>query len=224
MRIKGEQYISTKQLINDHWNKIYTSKEIDKLGWYEEISEPSIKLISECSIDKHDLILDVGVGASTLIDSLIELGYKNIIAVDISEIAIKQLRERLGEDKSRLVKWIEDDITQPKHIQNLRNIALWHDRALFHFLLEEKQRQMYLTTLKKVVKKGGYVIIASFSLTGAKMCSGLDVMNYDQTILSNFLGDDFELIEYFDYTYHMPSGEERPYIYTLFKRMYCPPL
>lgn len=209
--------------MKDHWNKVYTSKEINKLGWYEETSEPSLKLISECRLDKDDLILDVGVGASTLIDSLIELGYSNIIAVDISENAIKKLRERLGEEKSRLVKWIVDDITRPKHIQNLSNIALWHDRALFHFLLEEKQRQMYLATLKKVVKKGGHVILASFSLTGAKMCSGLNVMNYDQTMLSNFLGDDFELIEYFDYTYHMPSAEERPYIYTLFKRIYLSP-
>lgn len=210
--------------MKDHWNKVYTSKDINKLGWYEGIPEPSIKLISECPLDKDDPILDAGVGASTLIDSLIGLGYENIIAVDISEIALKKLRERLGEEKSRLVRWVVDDITQPKHIQNLSDIALWHDRALFHFLLEEKQRQMYLTTLKKVVKKSGYVIIASFSLTGAKVCSDLNVMNYDQTILSNFLGEDFELIEYFDYTYHMPSGEERPYIYTLFKRIQCSPL
>ena len=210
--------------MRDHWNEVYTSRDINKLGWYEGIPEPSIKLISECSLDKEDIILDAGVGASTLIDSLITLGYKNIIAVDISEIALNKLRERLGEEKSRLVKWVVDDIMQPKRIQNLSDIALWHDRALFHFLLEEKQRQMYLTTLKKVVKKSGHVIIASFSLTGAKVCSGLNVMNYDQTILSNFLGDDFELIEYFDYTYHMPSGAERPYIYTLFKRIQCSPL
>lgn len=205
--------------MKEHWNKIYSSKEITKLGWYEEISGPSIKLISKCQINKDDLILDVGVGASTLIDYLIEQGYKNIIGVDISEAALIKLQERLGEDKSRLVKWIVNDITQPIHIQNLGDIALWHDRALLHFLLEENHRHMYLKTLKKVVKKGGYVIIASFSLKGAKKCSGLDVMNYDQNMLAKFLGENFDLLEYFDYMYYMPSGKPRSYIYTLFQKM-----
>ncbi len=98
------------------------------------------------------------------------------------------------------------------HIQDLREIAVWHDRALLHFLLKENEQRMYLSTLKKVIKKGGYVIIAAFSLKGAKKCSGLDVKNYDQNMLVKFLGEDFTLLEYFDYTYHMPSGKQRPYI------------
>lgn len=204
--------------MKDHWEKVYASKEINRLGWYEEVPEPSFKLISRCPIAKDDAVLDVGAGASTLIDYLLEGGYKNVIAVDISETALNKLKERLGEEKSSQVKWIVDDITQPMHMENLKNIALWHDRALLHFLLEEKEREMYLSVLKKVVKKGGYVIIASFSLIGAKKCSGLNVMNYDQRILFDFLGEDFDLIEHFDYTYHTPSSEERPYIYTLFKR------
>jgi ubiquinone/menaquinone biosynthesis C-methylase UbiE len=205
--------------VKEHWSRIYTSKDINKLGWYEEISLPSIKLISKCHINRDEPILDVGVGASTLIDSLIVQGFKNINAVDISEVALNKLKERLGEDNSRLVKWIVDDITKPIHIQNLRDIALWHDRTLFHFLLEENHRHMYLKTLKKVVKKGGYVIIASFSLKGAKKCSGLDVMNYDQNMLAKYLGENFDLLEYFDYMYYMPSGEPRSYIYTLFQKM-----
>jgi len=204
--------------MKDHWNNVYAAKEINKLGWYEEVSEPSIRLISKCPIDKDDPVLDVGAGASTLIDYLLDQGYKNITAVDISEMALKELRERLGEEKSRRVRWIADDITQPVHMDKLSDIALWHDRALLHFLLEEKEREMYLTVLKKVVRKGGYVIIATFSLTGAKKCSGLNVMNYDQRMLSDFLGEDFNLIEHFDYTYYTPSGEQRPYIYTLFKK------
>lgn len=204
--------------MKDHWNNVYAAKEINKLGWYEEVSEPSIRLISKCPIDKDDPVLDVGAGASTLIDYLLDQGYKNITAVDISEMALKELRERLGEEKSRRVRWIADDITQPVHMDKLSDIALWHDRALLHFLLEEKEREMYLTVLKKVVRKGGYVIIATFSLTGAKKCSGLNVMNYDQRMLSDFLGEDFNLVEHFDYTYYTPSGEQRPYIYTLFKK------
>ena len=202
----------------DHWNHVYASKEINRLGWYEAASEPSIRLISKCPIGKDGPVLDVGAGASTLIDYLLDQGYKNITAVDISETALQKLKERLGEEKSRRVGWIVDDITQPVHMSALSDVALWHDRALLHFLLEEKEREMYLTVLNKTVRNGGYVIIAAFSLTGAKNCSGLNVMNYDQRTLSDFLGKDYNLIEHFDHTYYTPSGQERPYLYTLFRR------
>ncbi len=204
--------------MKEHWNEIYTRLETTELGWYEERPESSIKLLSKCRINKDEHILDVGAGASTFIDYLIDQGFRNIIAADISETALNKLKERLGEEKASSVKWIVDDITQPVHIQNLRNIALWHDRAVLHFLLKENEQRMYLSTLKKVIKKGGHVIIAAFSLKGAKKCSGLDVKNYDQNMLAEFLGKDFSLLEFFDYTYYMPSGQARPYIYTLFQK------
>lgn len=205
-------------LMKEHWNKIYSAKDVDRLSWYEEIPEPSIRLLSKCHINKDKLVLDVGAGASTFIDYLINKGFRNIIATDISGIALNKLKERLGKEKASQVKWIVDDITQPIHIQNLRDISVWHDRAVLHFLLKEGEQQVYLSTLKKVIKKGGYVIIAAFSLEGAKKCSGLDVKNYDQNMLAELLGEDFSLLEYFDYTYHMPLGEPRPYIYTLFQK------
>lgn len=205
-------------LMKEHWNKIYSSRDVDKLSWYEEIPEPSLRLLSKCHINKDEFILDVGAGASTFIDYLLNHGFNNIIATDISEIALNKLKERLGTEKASKVKWIVDDITQPFYIQNLRDISIWHDRAVLHFLLDENQQQVYLSTLKKVIKKGGYVIIAAFSLEGAKKCSGLDVRNYDQNMLAKFLGEDFRLLEYFDYIYHIPSGEARPYIYTLFQK------
>ncbi|CAG0976625.1 demethylmenaquinone methyltransferase / 2-methoxy-6-polyprenyl-1,4-benzoquinol methylase [Methanosarcinales archaeon] len=204
--------------IKEHWNEIYEALDPDELTWYEEIPAPSIKLLSRCNINKDEPVLDVGAGASTFIDYLIDQGFKNIIAADISEVALNRLKERLGTEKASLVRWIVDDITQPIHIQNLRDIAVWHDRAVLHFLLEEHQQQMYLSTLKKVIKKGGYVIIAAFSLKGAKKCSGLDVKNYDQNMLAKFLGEDFSRLEFFDYTYYMPSGKPRPYIYALFQK------
>ncbi len=204
--------------MKEHWNKVYSSKEVKKLGWYEEIPAPSLELLSKCNISQDVPILDVGAGVSTFIDSLIEEGFKNIIATDICEIALSKLKERLGKEKASLIKWIVDDITQPARIQNLKDVAVWHDRALLHFLLEDDERNMYLSTLKKVVREGGYVIIAAFSLRGVKKCSGLNVKNYDQNSLAKFLGEDFELLEYFDYMYHMPSGELRPYIYTLFQK------
>lgn len=111
----------------------------------------------------------------------------------------------MEKDKASLIRWIVDDITHPIYIQTLQDVALWHDKALLHFLLEESQQHMYFSKLKNVIKKGGYVIIVAFSLKGAKKCSGLNVKNYDQNLLSQFLGEEFTLLTYFDYTHHMPS-------------------
>ncbi|VVB84890.1 Methyltransferase domain protein [uncultured archaeon] len=204
--------------MKEHWNEIYAALDADELTWYEEIPEASIKLLSGCHINKNDPILDVGAGASTFVDYLVNQGFRNIIATDISEIALDKLKERLGKEKTSRVRWIVDDITRPVHIRDLSDIAVWHDRAVLHFLLEENEQQEYLSTLKKVIRKGGYVIIAAFSLKGAKKCSGLNVKNYDQDMLAGFLGEDFSLLDHFDYTHHMPSGGPRPYIYTLFQK------
>ena len=204
--------------MKEHWNSIYASRQVCSLGWYETKATPSIDLLAKCKIDAADPILDVGAGASMFIDYLVGEGYTNIFAADISEKALGKLKDRLGPEKAKKVKWIIDDITQPKIINSLRDIALWHDRAMLHFLLEPQQQQAYLYTLKKVTMKGGYVIIAAFSLKGMNQCSGLTVKNYDQNMLADFLGDEFRLLEFFDYLYQMPSGNTRPYIYTLFQR------
>ncbi len=201
-----------------HWNKVYSSNDTKELGWYEETPAPSIKLLSKCNIGKDAAILDVGAGATTLIDFLIDNGYTNITVADISEVALEKLKGRLGSERSLLVKWIIDDLTQPKYISKLKHVSLWHDRAVLHFLVGADEQQSYFSTLKKAVQKDGYVIIAAFSIGGAKKCSGLKVVNYDRNMLSEKLGNEFELIEAFDYIYHMPSGNIRPYIYTLFQK------
>lgn len=214
--------------MKEHWNEIYTWMNTDELGWYEEYPEPSLRLISRCNINKNELILDVGTGSSTLIDNLISQGFKNIIATDISDIGMEKLKRRLDgnedskvllREKASVVKWIIDNITNPIHLQHLRDVAIWHDRALLHFLLKETEQRKYLSLLKKVIKKDGYVIIAVFSLKGVKKCAGLNVKNYDHNMLKEFLGNDFDLVEYFDYIYRSPFGAERPYIYTLFQKV-----
>ncbi len=212
---------SDKKHINykEHWNKVYSSNDMTNLGWYEEIPKPSIDFIAECGLDKNAVILDVGSGATTLIDNLIQQGYKNIIATDISTIALEKSKSRLSKENSEFVKWIVDDITNPQNLDNTLKVDLWHDRTVLHFLTKEKQQDGYLAALKRVVKKGGFVIIAVFSLEGAKKCSGLDVVNYDHKMISEFLGNDFELIKYLDHLYINPSGGERPYVYTLFRRL-----
>ncbi len=202
----------------EHWDAIYASKPIEQLGWYEAVPEPSLQLLARCKLGPDDPILDIGAGASTFIDSVLERGYRDIIAADISPAALTRLQERLGQAKASRVRWIVDDVTRPVGLLELQGIALWHDRACLHFLLHESQRQAYLAILKRVLSPGGYVIVATFALSGAKRCSGLDVRNYDAALLAEFLGQEFELLESFDYVYRMPSGDPRPYVYACFRR------
>ena len=152
----------------EHWDKVYSKGTINKLGWYEETPQPSLDLIKKCNLSKDATILDVGSGATTLIENLITDCYSNIIATDISEVALEVARKRLKSEQAEVIKWIVDDITDPKSIHKIGSVDLWHDRTVLHFLTEEHQQKGYLETLKRIVAKEGYVIIAVFSLEGAK--------------------------------------------------------
>jgi SAM-dependent methyltransferase len=201
-----------------HWNKVYTSSAVRKLGWYEEEPKVSLQMIANCAVDKQAPILDVGAGATTLIDHLLDQGYGNLAALDISEVALEKLRTRLGAEKASRVEILVDDITKPTTVFSLRDVAIWHDRALLHFLLEARQKQSYLAVLRKIVRVGGYLIIAAFAKGGASRCSGLDVERYDRESLAALLGPEFELQESRGYQYQMPSGGVRLYLYARFWR------
>jgi len=201
-----------------HWNTTYEQARIEKLGWYEDVPEPSLRLINKCNLNKDALLLNVGVGASTLIDELLKQGYTNIIANDISSNALDTLKLRLKKNENK-IKWIVDDLTQPLVLNNLGSVDLWHDRAVLHFFTGKAEQDTYFDLLKKLVKKEAYVVIATFNLESATKCSGLTVHRYDETMLKEKLGDNFILIEAFDYAYTMPSGDLRKYVYTLFKRL-----
>lgn len=199
-----------------HWNKVYTNAEIENLGWYENDPKESLELIEKCKLDKDAAIFISGAGATTLVDELLKRKYTNIIANDIAEAALISLKSRIG--RSEAVKFVIDDLTKPKKLQFLPKIDLWIDRAVLHFFLKEEDQKSYFDILKQLVKPNGYVIIAAFNLKGAKKCSGLDVFNYDADMIANRLGNEFNLLTTFDHTYVMPSGGERPYVYTLFQR------
>lgn len=201
----------------NHWNHIYENKEISKLGWYQERSEPSLKLMEKIDLAKNDRILIVGAGATELVDSLVDLQYTDITANDLSEVGLSKIEQRLGVN-GQSVTFIQDDLTESKYLVDIDPIALWHDRAVLHFFTEKNQRDAYVKLINKLVKVDGYVIIAAFSLNSAQKCSGLDVHRYSAQMLEELLGDDFKLLESFDYLYIMPNGSERPYIYTIFKR------
>ena len=205
-------------MMKEHWERVYQKSSVDKLGWYEARSEPSLKLIERCKLGKNAAILNAGAGATTLVDELIEIGYQNIIANDISKAALEELQLRLGPEKSKQVSWIVDDLTDPAELQSLEQIDLWHDRAVLHFFNDEPSQDAYFNLLRKLVCQRGYVIIAAFNLNGAPKCSGLPVSRYDAHMLQEKLGEEFHLMEAFDYTYTMPSGDTREYVYTLFRR------
>ncbi len=204
--------------MKDHWESVYQKNSVNRLGWYESSPEPSLQLIELCDLPKNAAILNVGAGATTLVDELIETGYQNIIANDISSKALEELQLRLGTERSKLVRWIVDDLTDPAEFKSLEQIDLWHDRAVLHFFNEPDEQDAYFNLLRKLVKVEGHVIIAAFNLQGAPKCSGLPVYKYDAKMLQEKLGKKFQLIEAFDYTYTQPSGDTREYVYTMFQR------
>lgn len=202
-----------------HWNNAYLKTPINNLGWFEEKSTPSFDLINECNLPENASILNVGAGATTLIEQLLNKGYTNLIVNDISSSALTELSNSLSKHKNSNIQFVVDDLTNPSELLKLTNIDLWHDRAVLHFFNQQEQQDTYFNLLKKVLKPNGYVILAEFNLNGAKKCSGLDVFNYNETMLQDRLGEEFKLLKSFNYTYIQPSGNTREYVYTLFQRI-----
>ncbi|MDJ0644364.1 MAG: class I SAM-dependent methyltransferase [Flavobacteriaceae bacterium] len=203
--------------LQKHWDEAYESKALHELGWYEKTSNVSLKLIQNLRLEKNAHILSVGAGASTLIDELLDAGYSNITAIDISTIAMKLLKERL-QQRAKNVSFLVDDLTKPKKLHLLEPVDLWQDRAMLHFLTKKEEQDSYFKSVNKLVKPGGYALIGIFSKEGAKKCSGLEIQQYDHRLLQEKIGNDFKLIKYLNYTHLTPSASPRPYIYTVFQR------
>ncbi|MCF6364811.1 MAG: class I SAM-dependent methyltransferase [Bacteroidales bacterium] len=207
--------IAKNKDLRHHWNKKYTKTPDEQLGWYETDLSKTIELIEKTNLNKDSNILIIGAGTTTLIDELLKKNYTNITATDISEVALQKLKDRINTDK---VKFIIDDLTKPKEINKIQKVDLWIDRAVLHFFTEKKDRETYFNLLKRNIKSNGFALIAQFNTDGAETCSGLPVFRYNKEMLVIELGKEFDLTESFNHTYIMPSGNERPYIYTLFKK------
>ena len=198
----------------DHWKDIYNKKTPNELSWFQKQPTKSLEFIEASGLNKDASIIDVGGGESTLVDYLLDEGYRNISVLDISSEALEYDKKRLGERASQ-IEWLETDVRtfQPK-----RMYKLWHDRAVFHFLTLEKDRQSYLQTLTKALSPGGTLIIASFTIGGPKKCSNLEVVQYDAESLSLFLGKSFELKETETESHQTPWNTEQNFIYCRFQR------
>ena len=201
-----------------HWEQVYDGKKPEELGWYQAHPAPSLKLIEKWDLSLKDPIIDIGTGATTLIEELLHLGFENLTALDISQNALELQQARLGEEKAAKVQWVLDDITQPQQLTEHDGFKLWHDRAVFHFMVEEKTRQAYLNTLQQMLLPSGYLVLGTFALSGAEICSGLPVRRYGQDEIAACLGDQFSLIDSFEEQYQQPWGDIKPYCFALFQK------
>lgn len=189
----------------NHWENIYSEKSPLEVSWYQKEPTLSLNLIQNCQLEKSRAIIDVGGGASLLVDKLLEQGYSKLAVLDISANALELAKQRLGA-KADTVEWYASDITE---FVAPHSFALWHDRAVFHFLTEAMDRQKYIAALKAALPSGGYVILAAFAIGGPTMCSGLNIVQYDAAKICHELGDDFELIEEGGETHLTPAGKEQ---------------
>jgi SAM-dependent methyltransferase len=198
----------------EHWEQVYSSKPPDRLGWYKPRLQTSLDWITDLSLGADAPIIDVGAGASTLADNLLDLGYSAITVLDLAAPALAVLEARLGA-KGSTVTWLCGDITEIELSENA--FELWHDRAVFHFLTEAGDRERYRKNLCKALRPGGHVIIGTFAPEAPPRCSGLPVQRYDLELLQKTLGDAFELQRHQKEMHVTPGGVEQMYLYCEFR-------
>lgn len=198
----------------NHWERVYTEKSVDSVSWFQNYPAMSMKLIQATGIGKNEAIIDVGGGASVLVDTLVGDGYGEVAVLDISGTALAYAKKRLGE-KAAAVEWFEHDVTTfvPPH-----PFKLWHDRAVFHFLTDVVARARYLEVLAGAVPIGGHVIIATFALEGPEKCSGLVVERYDEQKIVPLFAPRFTLVEKVSEVHRTPALNDQLFNFFRFRR------
>ncbi len=198
----------------EHWQKIYSEREPTAVSWHQENPARSLILIEETGVAADAPIIDIGGGASRLVDRLSEIGYRSVTVLDLAPLALSQAQERLGE-RARDIIWIDDDVLEHPFAHTY---AVWHDRAVFHFLTEAKDRARYVAQLESAVEPGGHVIIATFSPDGPVMCSGLPVQRHSPESLTECLEASFDVVDFQEEAHHTPSGKTQHFLYGRFRR------
>lgn len=199
----------------DHWEQVYSTKSISGVSWFQEHAQQSVQLIRQAGLARDAGIIDVGGGASTLVDDLLNEGYTNVTVLDLSEAALTASKSRLGH-RAGDVSWLVGDITRvelPCHAY-----AVWHDRAVFHFLTAPAEREAYVQAVLRAVKPGGHVIVATFAEDGPDKCSGLPVMRYSADGLHAEFGAPFTLLQQEREEHHTPFGTVQKFIYCLCRK------
>jgi 2-polyprenyl-3-methyl-5-hydroxy-6-metoxy-1,4-benzoquinol methylase len=197
-----------------HWENVYTTKGEKEVSWFEENPTISLDLILSTGVNLGASIIDIGGGASRLVDALIDRGFEAVTVLDLSNKALATAKARLGARGAK-VRWVVADVTtwEPSEIYDV-----WHDRAAFHFLTELKDRAAYAERVSRAVRPGGHVIIGTFAPDGPERCSGLQVVRHDAALLSEMLGSGFELMESRPYNHQTPMGSTQRFQFSRFGR------
>jgi len=198
-----------------HWENVYTSKGERDVSWFQENPAPSLALIAGIGTAPAAAIIDIGGGASRLVDHLIDRGFQDVTVLDLSAAALEAAKVRLGE-RAGLAQWLVADATR---WQPSRAYDVWHDRAAFHFLTEESDRIAYIARLRQGLKIGGHAIIATFALDGPEKCSGLPVMRYDAARLGQTLGPGLKLLRSLGNDHATPWGAHQQFQFSVFQRV-----
>ncbi|MGY3696257.1 SAM-dependent methyltransferase [Bradyrhizobium sp. USDA 3240] len=196
-----------------HWQTVYLTKGEQQVSWSQADPQPSLRLIESAAPGREASIIDIGGGASRLVDALLASGFHDLTVLDLSEAALASARQRIGA-AGAVVRWVADDATvwQPPHA-----FDVWHDRAAFHFLVAESDRAAYLERLHRGVKPGGHAVIGTFALDGPEKCSGLPVQRYDPATLSRTVGPAFELIAHEAHRHVTPSGATQSFQFSVLR-------
>lgn len=197
-----------------HWQDVYATKSETSVSWYQAEPRLSLELIRGVAPARGCRILDVGGGASVLVDRLLELDVGEIAVLDISEIALGRAKARLGE-RARRARWVLGDLTEAPE---LGRFDVWHDRAMFHFLTDPDDRGRYVELARRTVPPGGHLIIATFAEDGPRRCSQLEVCRYNAASLACELGTGFTLTRAARETHTTPWGSAQPFVYGVFRR------
>ncbi len=195
-----------------HWDKAYTEKSETQVSWFQEVPARSLAMIAAAS--PQGSVIDVGGGASRLVDALLEAGRADVTVLDISQAALDRARARLGEKAAR-VDWICADITR---WQPARQWDVWHDRAVFHFLTERPAQDAYIAALTAATRPGAAVILSTFAPDGPERCSGLPVQRYGAADLAARLGTRFALYDEAQERHVTPWGSTQSFTYAAFRR------
>jgi len=200
--------------MKEHWENVWTRKKSNEVSWYQHDPKTSIDLILSTKPSKDARIIDVGGGGSNLVVKLLDLDFSDITVLDISAKALERAKERLGE-RAGMVKWIECDI---REFDTNDRYDIWHDRALLHFLTSEEDLKNYVELTRRHVKKGGYLILSTFSTNGPMMCSGLDTKQFSEDSMKQLFSNGFEHIKSFEDEHKMPFGTGQIFTCNVFRK------
>jgi len=198
----------------EHWDNIYSNKQMNEVSWFQQEPTTSLALIQKNTQSKDDAIIDIGGGDGFLADNLLDLGYTNITVLDISANAINKAKERLGINAYK-VKWIVSDITE---FFPTEQYDIWHDRAAFHFLNQEKDIEYYKILVNENISDNGYFILATFADDGPEKCSGLEVCKYSEKDMENSFSIVFKVKESFKYKHLTPFGTIQNFTFSVFRK------